>query len=72
MRDLDRARFELVLVVIDDLPQCVGLTLCDFLRPDPVGVLGSDFCSDGQFDLLVSVRIGDGTCGDSLDDVSDA
>ena len=58
--------------MIDDLPQGVRLTLCDLLWPDPVRVFGSDFGSDRQFDLLVSVWVGDGTCGDSLNNVSDA
>lgn len=58
--------------MIDNLPQCVGLTFCDLLWPDPVGVFGSDFDSDGKFDLLVSVRVVDRASEDSLDDVSDA
>ena len=42
------------------------------LAPEPLGVFGSDFGSDGEFDLLVGVRVGDRTSGDSLDNVSDA
>lgn len=70
--DLDRARLELIFVVIHGFPQCIGLTLCDFLRPGPVRCLCSDFCGDGQFDLLVGVWVGNGACGYPLDDVSDA
>ena len=72
LRNLDCTGLELVLVVIDNIPQCVGLTLCDLLSPNPMGVLRSDFGSDRLFDLLVSVGVGDGTCGNSIDDVSDA
>jgi len=43
LRDLDRARLELVFVVIDNFPQCVGLTLCHLFWPDPMRVFGFDF-----------------------------